>query len=104
MFPATSVEEAAGRPVERQELLRGVVEHLFAWRARLLTPEFIRAWEQRLAFRGETVRLEETGRGTVTGQVVGIDRNGSLLLRTASGEVTAITVGDVHLRPLDSSL
>lgn len=101
LFPATSVAEAAGRPVDRMQLLRDVLESLFAWRARLLSPEFLQAWEQRLAFRGEMVRVEETGRGSIIGQVAGIDSSGSLLLRAATGEITAVTVGDVHLRPLD---
>jgi BirA family biotin operon repressor/biotin-[acetyl-CoA-carboxylase] ligase len=103
LFPAISVEEAAGQPVERSDLLQAILTNIFAWRARLFDPSFLQGWEQRLAFRGEWVRLEETGREALTGQVIGIDSNGSLLLHAQSGEIEVVTVGDVHLRPIDAS-
>jgi hypothetical protein len=33
--------------------------------------------------------------------VVGIDPKGSLLLRNTAGEITAVMVGDVHLRLME---
>ena len=104
LFPAISVEEAARRPVDRMDLLCAILTNLFAWRGRLLDSSFLQGWEQRLAFRGEWVRLEAGGHDALTGQVMGIDANGSLLLRTRNGETAAMTVGDVHLRPLDSAM
>lgn len=106
-FPATSVQTAAGQPVDRLALLRSILTSLFAWRARLSEPAFFAGWEQRLAFRGEWVRLQEAGAqagasGALEGQLAGIDRGGNLLLKTQTGAITAVNVGDVQLRPIES--
>lgn len=100
LFPATSVEEAAGQPVDRQLLLRSILQALFGWRARIGTEEFLQAWQNHLAFRGEWVQIEEGGASgeIVTGQVMGLDASGSLLLRSAENKLISITAGDVHLR------
>lgn len=102
LFPATSVEQAAGKAVDRWELLRAILKGMFSWRKRLQSEAFFRAWQDRLAFKGEWVRIEQaTGSPHTTalhGQVTGLDSSGSLLLRTETGEVVAVSVGDVHLR------
>lgn len=105
LFPATSVQDAAGITVDRLELLRVILSNLFSWRARLFDPAFFAGWENRLAFRGEWVKLQETvsqasNNGELTGQMIGIDASGNLLLKTQSGATTAVSVGDVHLRPI----
>lgn len=96
MFPATSVEDAAGRPVQRWELLAAVLKALFAWRQRLGSPEFFQAWENRLAFKDEPVQVQ-TPSGALEGTLVGIDAQGGLVLRTGAGKREVITVGDVSL-------
>jgi BirA family biotin operon repressor/biotin-[acetyl-CoA-carboxylase] ligase len=99
LFPATSVEESAGAAIDRATLLREILRALFVWRSKIHTVDFRRAWEQRLAFRGQWVQIEG-GTGTpVTGQVLGIDALGSLLVRSAAGATIPVSVGDVHLRP-----
>jgi BirA family biotin operon repressor/biotin-[acetyl-CoA-carboxylase] ligase len=102
LFPATSAEAAAGRPVDRWKLLRAILSALFAWRSRVATADFHQAWEQRLAFKGERVRIEEGGRATddpaLAGLVRGVDRDGSLILSTDAGENILVRAGDVHLR------
>jgi BirA family biotin operon repressor/biotin-[acetyl-CoA-carboxylase] ligase len=108
LFPATSIQEAAGFTVDRLEILRAIVANIFSWRARLFDPAFFAGWEKRLAFRGEWVKLQETAgqagnMGELTGQVIGLDTGGNLLLKTQSGTTMAVSVGDVHLRPIDSS-
>ena len=98
LFPATSVEAEAGQPVDREALLKAILQSIFTWRALLQAETFHQAWEARLAFRGEWVRIEDSGQSPVTGQVMGIDPGGSLLLRNQAGETTAVAVGDLHLR------
>ena len=56
-FPATSVSENLGRPVDPVELLQAVLTELVAWRPRVASQDFITAWESNLAFRGETVQI-----------------------------------------------
>ena len=99
-FPATCVVAEAATPVERFDLLHTLLTELIAWRPKLASDEFIRAWDEALAFRGETVQVWTGGEAeSITGQVQGIEADGSL--RVGVGEETqVIHFGEVHLRPL----
>jgi BirA family biotin operon repressor/biotin-[acetyl-CoA-carboxylase] ligase len=100
LFPASSIEQELGRAVDRWEVLKDVVQGLFHWRKKVGTKEFLQAWENRLAFRGEWVRIEQQGQNALIGKVDGIDPDsGSLRLVTVSGRIEFIEAGDVHLRP-----
>lgn len=101
LFPAISVEEAVGRPVDRQALLQAILKALFTWRTQIREEKFLRNWEDRLAFQGAWVQIEQASPGSmpVAGQLVGLASDGSLVLRSASGELTTVAVGDLHLRP-----
>jgi BirA family biotin operon repressor/biotin-[acetyl-CoA-carboxylase] ligase len=114
-FPATSIETVLARKVDRVELLHEVLEKLLEWRPRLSTPAFLQAWEERLAFRGEWVQLfpgESPGKDGLPrdleglpapvheGEIIGLAPDGSLRLRTRSGEIVIIHVGEVRLGPV----
>jgi len=126
-FPATSLETVTGLSVDRLSLLHDILAALIAWRPRLGSGEFIRAWEARLAYRGEQVQVwseafvgaegqgqrmpSRTGvpplfaartvlRSIQVGQVEGLDRDGSLQLRSPQGEIFSVRFGEVHLRPV----
>lgn len=106
LFPAISVEQAAGQKVDRVRLLQAILQALFYWRPQIGSSAFHQAWEDRLAFKGEWVRVEAGGesapdRSPITGQVVGIDPAGNLQLRTAENEIRSVAVGDVHLRRVE---
>jgi BirA family biotin operon repressor/biotin-[acetyl-CoA-carboxylase] ligase len=99
LFPASSIEQELGSPVDRWPVLAEILRGLFYWRARIGTPEFLQAWENRLAFRGELVRIEQDGQEPLIGTVEGIDPgSGDLKLITKSGKMEHIAAGDVHLR------
>jgi BirA family transcriptional regulator, biotin operon repressor / biotin---[acetyl-CoA-carboxylase] ligase len=102
LFPATSVEEELGQPVDRIRLLRSVLEEVLIWRPTLGSTEFFQAWENRLAFRGEWVEASQSGNTALHGQVVRIDQDGNLILIDASGKEISITAGDIHLKSVDS--
>ena len=99
LFPATSVEEALGKKVDRVELLAAILKALFQWRPQMTSAEFLRAWEKRLAFRGEPVTVEQPGQWKLDGAILGIAANGNLRLQITQGGELAISIGDVHLRP-----
>jgi BirA family transcriptional regulator, biotin operon repressor / biotin---[acetyl-CoA-carboxylase] ligase len=115
IFPATCIEQVLHRPVERLSLLRRVLERVIAWRTRLSSPEFMAAWEERLAFRGEWVRFlpgearseaslnsrsAKSPPAEVEGNILGLAPDGALRLRTQAGEEIVMRVGDVRLRPV----
>jgi BirA family biotin operon repressor/biotin-[acetyl-CoA-carboxylase] ligase len=114
-FPATSVESVLGRPVDPWDLLGAVLEMLFEWRARLPYPEFLLAWEEKLAFRGEWVQIalgecqgnaDPASRpGGVAplfqeGQILGLAPDGCLRLRTRAGDIVSVRAGEVRLLPV----
>lgn len=100
-YPATSVAEAAGRPVDRLELLRALLRRLDHWHARLMAGEqaaLHAAWRDRLSGIGEPVRVE-TGAGPIAGRAEGVDATGALLVRDPAGRLHTVTTGDVGLAP-----
>ena len=58
MYPAGCVEQALGQPVAREALLASILKYFIQHRPSLGTPPFLQAWQQRLAFKGEPVRVE----------------------------------------------
>lgn len=112
IFPATSIEEALGRKVDRLELLHHVLKELIYWRPRIHTNDFLNEWESCLAFRGEWVQvnagesygkdglpinLEQTPHPIQEGKVLGLAMDGSLKLLTKTGEIVTARVGEVRL-------
>jgi BirA family biotin operon repressor/biotin-[acetyl-CoA-carboxylase] ligase len=114
-LPAACLDEFLPCPVDRLRLLRLILEQVIAWRPRLASPELINAWEARLAFRGEWVRVfpgeapsqtglplqtESTPPPVLEGKIVGLASDGALRLQTLAGDETQVRVGDVRLRPV----
>ena len=73
-----------------EELLERMLLAFDAWLSRPL-PEVLAAWRSRDALLGETVRWQNG-----SGEGVGIDESGALLVDTGSGRV-ALQAGEVHL-------
>jgi BirA family biotin operon repressor/biotin-[acetyl-CoA-carboxylase] ligase len=103
-FPATCVEDLLERPISRWKLLHAVLGKLHYWRSYIGSAGFIQAWERRLAYLGEWVQIISHEKATPEdGQVLGITKNGSLRLRDREGIGYTISVGEIHLRPVDLS-
>ncbi|MBI3158559.1 MAG: biotin--[acetyl-CoA-carboxylase] ligase [Chloroflexi bacterium] len=96
-LPATCVEAETGYVVEPAALARAVVQSLLAWRPKLSEQEFIAAWEERLAYRGERVTLS-AGPETLTGCLLGMEPDGRLRLEIASGKIRRVEAGEIRLR------
>jgi BirA family biotin operon repressor/biotin-[acetyl-CoA-carboxylase] ligase len=112
-FPTTCVDSALGRSLDRTELLYAVLAGILRWRPRLIAPDFLRAWEANLAYRDEWVQVIPSGNtGELSpidgnapssfqeGQVIGLSNDGSLKLRTRTGEIQTLQFGEVRLRPV----
>ena len=103
IYPATCVEAVVGREVNRWQLLYTVLEDLLSWRSRLGAQDFLHAWEQRLAFKGQQVYLyagtAAQGQPDHQGILVGLDAEGCLKIRTQTGELRTLCSGELRLRP-----
>ncbi len=102
-----SLREAAGRPVERDDLLDDLLQALLGALgpryAALESPGGREATAGELRARCETlgraVRVELAGGGSLTGTAVDLTGSGHLVVETGSGP-REVTAGDVvHLRP-----
>lgn len=102
-FPATSLEEAVGRDIDRTRLLAAILKELLAWYPRLDTGGFVAAWENLLAFTGDVIQLQVEDRIAVQGKIAGLAEDGSLRVEKDSGEVEKYRIGEIQLRPVDRS-
>lgn len=98
-FPAISLEDALGKPVERMEVLYDIVSEFISLRPTLGTDELITEWEKLLAYQGRQVQVDMGGGQTVTGKVAGLEPDGSLKVRDENGKLVTVRFGDVRLRP-----
>jgi BirA family biotin operon repressor/biotin-[acetyl-CoA-carboxylase] ligase len=109
-FPATCVEAELTHPVDRLELLHGVLENFFSWLEQLSLHEFLAAWEDNLAYRDQWVELSMVNPSSstraqlepnpeYTGKLIGLDANGALKLLAQSGRIITVQVGEVQLKP-----
>lgn len=96
-FPATSLEDAIGKKLNRQYLLRDILQALLSWRGELLNPVFLQAWEKALAYRGEPVEIQVEGNGSLSGALEGLEADGSLRLHSREGRTIRVHFGEVHL-------
>jgi BirA family biotin operon repressor/biotin-[acetyl-CoA-carboxylase] ligase len=99
-FPATSLEDELGKKSpSREEILYNIISAFIRWRARLENDELIQAWEEILAFRGEQVQVKAGSESPVTGELLGLESDGSLRLRDEHDKSIIVRFGDVSLRP-----
>ncbi len=103
IFPATCVECALGRPQDRWELLRAIIEKIVAWRSHLSTPAFLHAWEDNLAYKGLWVPVvpgladgPDAGLPARRLLVLGLEQDGALLVQTEEGEQQVLHSGEVR--------
>ena len=99
LFPATSLESELGHSVDRAEVLREILSALLSWRSKLGTDEFLKAWEDALAFRGEQVQIFQDDESLLIGELLGLVPDGGLRLREANNNILTIQFGEIHLRP-----
>ena len=99
-YPAASLAEIIGRPVDRAGLLVALSRRLGRWYAEIGGEALQEAWQARLAWKGRQVTVQ-TGASVLEGLAQEVDADGSLILRLASGELAAVVAGDVSLRLAD---
>nr|MDQ3365874.1 biotin--[acetyl-CoA-carboxylase] ligase [Myxococcota bacterium] len=100
---AITLEEAAGRPVDRESFLDAVLVSVERWIDRYVAiglPVVIPAWHERMAPRlvARASLVDEAGtRAQLVGEVAGLDGDGALLLRDGTGQLHRVRSGDVEV-------
>ena len=98
---ATSVAEASGGPPDREQLLAALLDALSRWYSLLEEPgQIVDAWSNRSSYAmGKLVQVSN-GDDIWQGTTCGVEPDGALRLRTASGEIKLVRAGDVYsVRP-----
>jgi len=96
---ATSVSEATGQQPDRETILAALLRALSRWYPLLNEPsgreEIVAAWSRRSSYA--TGRLVQVSNGDEVwqGTTCGVERDGALRLKTASGELKLVRAGDV---------
>jgi len=98
-FPATSLEGVVGSAPEREQILREILAALIALRGTVASDGFLKKWESALDFLGERVLVHGADQTPISGEVLGLESDGSLRLRDEHGQPITVNVGDVSLRP-----
>jgi BirA family biotin operon repressor/biotin-[acetyl-CoA-carboxylase] ligase len=99
-FPATCVENALGRPVDRVELVGAVLRQTFTWLEGIADEDFIAAWQQRLAYKGQLVTLAiGAAAPPLRATLRGLAADGSLVADLADGRQKVFAAGEITLRP-----
>ena len=99
-FPATCVEAVLGREVERIDLLTATVASALNEQKRMHKSNFIVAWEGQLAYRGKEVHLKGAPGGSQMGELLGLEEDGSLLLKLEDGEKRSFQAGEISIQSL----
>ncbi|MGH8850084.1 MAG: biotin--[acetyl-CoA-carboxylase] ligase [Casimicrobiaceae bacterium] len=89
-----------GRPIDRNHLLAALVRELVAMLERYAVDgfaPFIAEWQRRNAFRGKPAKIVLPDGSTASGDVVGVDASGALVLDHRGRRLRFVT-GEVSLR------
>jgi len=100
-FPAASLEEILGKEISRLDLLIQVLEELIRWYPEIPFDHFITSWQENLAFANQEIVLQSGDKDLDQGKILGISRDGSLILLSGSGEQRTYQSGEIRLRPVD---
>ncbi len=93
---AISIEPVLGRRVERIELLADLISRIDYWSMRLGSDALFDTWKSRLVTVGREVRIN-TAAKEVIGLAIDVDRDGTLLVRRADGQIERVIAGDIAL-------
>jgi len=95
---AITLDQAAGAPIDRAAFLAQLLAHVECWIDRYIAsglPSIAPAWHARMA-AGISARARVDG-AELCGEVAGLDGDGALLLRDASGRLHRVRSGDVEV-------
>jgi len=98
-YPATYLEAHYQLPVDRMKVLEQIVISLKEWNKKISSKEFIHAWEQRLAFRNQSIQIIFSKSDRIEGQLFGLAENGEIVLKLENGKLIQVNASEINLRP-----
>ncbi len=103
-WPAITLQQVLGRPIERSALLADLLERFDRWRGRLDTAPaaVVAALRRHCSTLGRRVRVSPPAAAAYTGLARDLDASGHLLVRTEQERDERVLAGDVDLLPAGS--
>jgi len=99
-FPAVSVEEVLGKPVDPYQLTVQLLKGISTQYSLLNHGELFESWEKKLAYRGQEVILAGPEK-ELSGTLMGLNQDGMLEVRVKDNESMEIGIGDYQIRLKD---
>jgi BirA family biotin operon repressor/biotin-[acetyl-CoA-carboxylase] ligase len=99
-YPVASLQDLAGRPVDRGGLVRVLLRELERGYDELREGRHLptlRRWREMADTLGRVVRVE-TATGAIEGVAADIDERGALLVRRRSGDVERVIAGEITVQ------
>ncbi len=96
-YPATSIADVLGRPVDRWTLMLELVKVMKNLRPLLTSDDFIKTWNKHLAFRGEVKRIHLPGGNVDAFEILGVTPGGALEVRNRDGKRVEIMSGEIEM-------
>lgn len=98
-FPATCLETECQHKIDPHTFLSSICSRIFSLRPILGSIDFLRIWDDFLAFKGEGVIIETDEDIKTKGMLKGLDAEGNLILQNYNGNETIYRMGEVRLLP-----
>ncbi len=104
-WPATTLQQVLGRPIDRSALLADLLDRFAHWRGRLDSAPagIVAALRRRCSTLGRRVRVTPPAAAAFTGLARDLDAAGHLLVRTDCGRDERVLAGEVDLLPAGSA-
>jgi biotin-(acetyl-CoA carboxylase) ligase len=96
-YPAISIAEALGKPVDRWTFMLELVKGMKNLRPLLTSDDFIKSWNKHLAFRGEVKLIHLPGCTVEEFEILGVTSEGALEVRDRDGKRVEIVSGEIDM-------
>lgn len=93
---AISIETVLRKQIERLDLITQLLTGVDYWSERLGREEVFNNWKDRLLTLGHTVRVKIEEQ-EIAGMAQSVERDGSLLIQKADGQIERVIAGDIAL-------
>lgn len=101
-YPATSIEDALGSPVDRWGFLVDALQEMKTLRSIITGDEFIYLWNAHLAFRDAWVSFCQPGQSPEHLKILGVQADGQIFFERMDGEKLSAAAGEILMDDANS--
>ena len=95
IYPASSIETETGKKISRTVLLSEILKQIMELRPIFSSNEFIKLWNDKLAFKGQDAILHADDGRLLKYQIQYVDEDGCLIVRNHLGKIQKVSSGEL---------